>query len=162
MTSITKTIAENVLNKSKNLKKEQYFQNWQKVPELFNLKEFGSNYDTGKFGEEIVKNYYNSIGKTVEVIHNNYDLLIDGVKKLEIKTAFMGLNETFWVNQIYEDKTWDHLAFVLVSYNKIEVWECARPAALGNYFKINNGWSWNGKINKLNKLIWTKIWEESY
>tara|TARA_R110001583_G_scaffold159508_1_gene311339 strand:- start:351 stop:857 length:507 start_codon:yes stop_codon:yes gene_type:complete len=119
----------------------------------------------GDFGENLIKNLYESQGKEAEIIKKGHDVLADN-KKIEVKTAFQNKAKGFFFNQIYyekyvenEIKDWDHLAFVFVSPFSIEVWECKRPKAPEEHFIKNNGWAWHK--NSPSRLC-GKTWKKTY
>ena len=110
--------------------------------------------------------YYNSIGVKSQIIKKGHDV-IAGSKKIEVKTAFKGKSGSFFFNQIYYEhqetsavKDWDHLAFVFVSPERIEIWECERPNEPKLYFTKNNGWSWRKNNSCKLESIWKCIHSE--
>ena len=120
----------------------------------------------GDFGEYCVRNYYNSIGVKSQIVKKGHDV-IAGSKKIEVKTAFKNKGGSFFFNQIYYEhqetstvKDWDHLAFVFVSPERIEIWECERPNEPELYFRKNNGWSWRKNNSCKLESIWKCIHSE--
>jgi hypothetical protein len=120
----------------------------------------------GDFGEHCVNNLYNSLGVESSIVKKGHDV-IAGQKKIEVKTAFRGKGGSFFFNQIYYEhqetsavKDWDHLAFVFVSPNRIEIWECRRPDDPSLHFTKNNGWAWNKNSSRKLENIWKCIHSE--
>jgi len=119
----------------------------------------------GDFGENLIKNIYKRRGIECEIIKKGYDVLV-GDRKVEVKTSFQNKNKAFFFNQIKEVdeetgklKDWDHLAFVFVRPQSIEVWECKKPEKLHEHFKKNNGWSWRKSSSSgLCKKTWTRTY----
>lgn len=137
---------------------------WSNSPFL-KVKMAGKN-AVGDFGEFCVKNYYESLGVKSKIVKKGHDV-IAGQKKIEVKTAFRGKGGSFFFNQIYYEnqetfavKDWDHLAFVFVSPERIEIWECERPDEPSRHFTKNNGWSWNKNDPRKLGNIWKCIYTE--
>ena len=138
---------------------------WSNSPYLSTKLE-GKN-AVGDFGENLIKNIYEQRGIKCEIIKKGYDVLV-GDKKVEVKTSFQNKGKSFFFNQIKEVdedtgklKDWDHLAFVFVRPQSIEVWECKKPAKLCEHFKANNGWSWRKPTtDSLCRKTWTRTFLE--
>lgn len=137
---------------------------WSSSP-FGKVKRAGKN-AVGDFGEHCVNNLYNSLGIESRVVKKGHDVLA-GEKKIEVKTAFQNKQGSFFFNQIYYEhqetsvvKDWDYLAFVFVSPNRIEIWECERPDDPSLHFTKNNGWAWNKNNSCKLRDIWKCIYAE--
>jgi len=137
---------------------------WSSSP-LNAVKMAGKN-AVGDFGEHCVRNFYDSIGVESQIIKKGHDV-VAGSKKIEVKTAFQNKGGSYFFNQIYYEhqetsavKDWDHLAFVFVSPNRIEIWECKRPDNPSLHFTKNNGWAWNKNSSHKLENIWKCIYSE--
>tara|TARA_Y100000034_G_C6777503_1_gene347256 strand:+ start:170 stop:673 length:504 start_codon:yes stop_codon:yes gene_type:complete len=121
----------------------------------------------GDFGENLIYSIYEERGIECEIIKKGYDVLV-GDKKVEVKTSFQNKSKAFFFNQIKEVdeetgklKDWDHLAFVFVRPQSIEVWECKKPEKLHEHFTKNNGWAWRKlSSDSLCKKTWVRTYLE--
>jgi hypothetical protein len=117
------------------------------------------------FGEFLYEEFSNQAGDAAKIIRKGHDVRTTK-KKTEVKTAFKNKGGTYFFNQIYykdaqtgKVKDWDTLAFVFVSPNKVEIYECPRPTDPSQDFRWNNGWSWNRSSPKSLSDKWTKVYE---
>jgi hypothetical protein len=115
------------------------------------------------FGEFCFKNYSDHIKDPATIIRKGHDIITKSNKKVEVKTSFKTKSGSYFFNQIYYEKDWDHLVFVFVEPKRLEMWICERPNNPDEHFRRNNGWSWQrSSSGKLDKTLWTKIYERNY